>query len=277
MTKLDVADMDPGMHKLWFRAAEDGQGDYIEVPVVVAKSATDGPVLFLQSALHGDELAGTEVIQTLFRELDDNNMTGTMVGIIGANPTGIEQHSRFAYTPNDGGDTGNLNRLMPGSNTSSFALDRYAYSLWNHLYLPSNPDVFLDLHTQSRGTVYPYFIYSDQRNAVVADMVQIMPADVIKDDAGQAGTVETEMINIGVAALTIELGAPKVWDADMTTRGVQSVYNIMFYLDMLDGEVDMLGIETFFCDDNTSVRANSGGYSEILVELNTDVMEGDPS
>jgi hypothetical protein len=44
---------------------------------------------------------------------------------------------------------------------------------------------------------------------------------------------------------------------------------------MADGEIDMLGIETFFCDDNTSIRANSGGYSEILVDLNSDVSEGD--
>jgi Na+-translocating ferredoxin:NAD+ oxidoreductase RnfC subunit len=44
---------------------------------------------------------------------------------------------------------------------------------------------------------------------------------------------------------------------------------------MADGDIDMLGIETYFCDDNTSVRANSGGYSEILVDLNSDVKEGD--
>jgi uncharacterized protein len=44
---------------------------------------------------------------------------------------------------------------------------------------------------------------------------------------------------------------------------------------MAEGEIDMLGVETFFCDENTSVRANSGGYTEILVDLNTDVLEGD--
>jgi uncharacterized protein len=44
---------------------------------------------------------------------------------------------------------------------------------------------------------------------------------------------------------------------------------------MADGDIDLLGIDTYFCDDNTSVRANSGGYSEILVDLNSDVEEGD--
>jgi uncharacterized protein len=227
ITMLDVADMEPGEHKLWFRGAEDAQGGFIDIPVMVTKSATDGPVLFLQSSIHGDELAGTQVIQQVFREVNYTNMTGTLVGIIGANPTGINLHSRFGYSTTDGGEMDNLNRLMPGSNTSSNALSRYAYSLWNYLYLPSAPDVFLDFHTQSTGTVYPYFVYSDQRNEVVADLVQIMPADIIKDDAGEAGTVETEMVSIGFPAMTVELGAPKIFDPDMTTRDVQTVYNIM--------------------------------------------------
>jgi uncharacterized protein len=219
--------MEPGKHKLWFRGAEDAQGGFIDIPVMVLKGEMDGPVLFLQSSIHGDELAGTQVIQQVFREVDYTNITGVVVGIIGSNPTGINLHSRNGYATTDGGEVDNLNRLMPGSNSSSSALSRYAYSLWNYLYLPSQPDLFLDLHTQSRGTVYPYFVYSDQRNEVVAELVQIMPADIIKDDAGEAGTVETEMVSIGVPAMTVELGAPKVFNADMTTRGVQTVHNIM--------------------------------------------------
>jgi hypothetical protein len=44
---------------------------------------------------------------------------------------------------------------------------------------------------------------------------------------------------------------------------------------MAEGEIDMLGVETYFCNDTMNVRANSGGYSEFLVKLNTDVFEGD--
>ena len=43
---------------------------------------------------------------------------------------------------------------------------------------------------------------------------------------------------------------------------------------ILEGEVDLLGVETYFCDDLTSIRATRGGYSDILVELNDDVTEG---
>lgn len=85
------------------------------------------------------------------------------------------------------------------------------------------------------------------------------------------------MINIGVSAMTVEFvcssygffascqmalqqsmqclancnsillttflnGALKVWDMDMAIRGVQLVFNIMYTLEMVDGEVDMLGL-----------------------------------
>jgi uncharacterized protein len=108
----------------------------------------------------------------------------------------------------------------------------------------------------------------------VDQLALVMPADIIKDDAGEEGTVETEMVNIGVAAMTVELGAPKVWDPKMTKRGVQSVWNVMYALEMMEGEIDMMDTDTFFCNDLTSIRASSGGYSEILVKLNEDVEEG---
>ena len=94
---------------------------------------------------------------------------------------------------------------MPGDSGSSNAAAQFAYTLWHDLYIPSQPDVFLDLHTQSRGTAYPFFIYADRRNDGVNKLVVDMPADIVKDDAGEAGTVETEMVAMGVPAMTVEL------------------------------------------------------------------------
>ena len=64
--------------------------------------------------------------------------------------------------------------------------------------MPSNPDVFLDLHTQLRGTEYPFFIFADRRNSVVDALVAGMPADIVKDSAGEDGTVNSEMVKAGV-------------------------------------------------------------------------------
>jgi uncharacterized protein len=208
ITKLDVHDLDVGSYRFWFRSLGNGIGEYTQVPVMIEKGSMDGEVLFLQSSLHGDELAGTRVIQRVFKDLgkceknenakarhvralanhdgecEKKKLTGTVVGIIGSNPNALREHSRNARYSTDGGSVTNLNRVMPGVTSGSDAGARYAYSLWNDLYgNATNPTVFLDLHTQSRGTIYPYFIYADLRNPVVAKLVQVMPADVVKDDS----------------------------------------------------------------------------------------------
>lgn len=50
--------------------------------------------------------------------------------------------------------------------------------------------------------------------------------------------------------------------------------NFRYNMEILEGEVDVLGIETYYCNDLTSIRATRGGYSDIFVDLNEDVTEG---
>ena len=47
-----------------------------------------------------------------------------------------------------------------------------------------------------------------------------------------------------------------------------------YNMGILEGEVDMMGINTYYCNDMTSIRATRGGYADILVELEEDVEEG---
>ncbi|CAB9531190.1 succinylglutamate desuccinylase aspartoacylase [Seminavis robusta] len=105
---------------------------------------------------------------------------------------------------------------MPGAQTSSDSGARLCYSLWNDLYMPSNPDLFFDFCTRlQRGASFPYFIYADRRNHLVDDIMKVMPADIIKDDVGEDGTVETEMLKVGIPAVTMELGSAKEWNRDI--------------------------------------------------------------
>lgn len=249
----------------------------MDIPVLVKKNG-EGPVIFLQSSLHGDELAGAQVIFELFKDLANREVTGTVVGIVGANPTGIPLHSRYFYKTTSGGSQTDLNRQMPGSATSSDSGIRLAYSLWNDLYMPSEPTFFFDLHTTATGASFPYFIYSDRRNELIDQLMSATPADIIKDDPGQDGTVETEMMKAGVPAVTLELGSAKEWNKDINMRGVQGIKNCMHLMEMLDlGEdgVDMMGVESFKCNTFSSIRATRGGYMETTVELEDDVEEGD--
>lgn len=275
ISQLNATALEDGDHQFWFRGGQDTMGGTFEIPVLVKKSG-DGPTIFLQASLHGDELSGAQAIFELFKDLNDSEtqIHGTIVAVTRANPTGMPLHSRYWYSPASGGSQTDLNRIMPGSETSSNSGSQWAYALWNHLYMPSQPDFFFDLHTTARGASFPYFIYADRSIELVDQIMAVTPADIIKNDPGVDGCVETEMNKAGVPAVTLEVGSFKTWNKEINLRAVRGIKNGMILMGMLDAEVDTLDHETFECDTYASVRTSGGGYVETIVELEEDVEEG---
>lgn len=272
ISRLDLAALPQGHHKMWFRAMETGIGTYLDLPVVVMRGAP-GPCVYIQAALHGDELAGVAVIHQLLDTLDPAQMRGTVVAIPCANPTGMVAHSRHARSANEGLTLTDLNRQMPGREDHRDANARFAHALWDRLYA-GQPDVFLDLHTMTHGNTFPFFVFADLSNREVDRLVRLLPADQVKNDPGEAGSVETEMVAAGVPALTFELGGPKVCDPEMTRRGLQGVRNILIDRGIIDGEIDLTGPTTFEGDTFVDIRATRGGFAEMLVAMGQDVTKG---
>lgn len=107
----------------------------------------------------------------------------------------------------DGLDTTNLNRLFPGKIDGN-AAELHAYLMFNNL-LKGNVDYALDVHTQSTGTVYPFYVFSDSRDPAIHRLAEVMPADPDQAGSGREGTSRFPLIAIGVPATTIEIGGPR--------------------------------------------------------------------
>ena len=272
ITKLDLSELQPGRHDLWFRAAETGIGTPIDLPIVVLKGSP-GRCVYLQAGLHGDELAGVAVIHHLLDELAEVQLSGTIVAIPCANPTGMLAHSRQARAASEGLTLTDLNREMPGQADSRNPNTRFAHALWDRLYA-GQPDVFLDLHTMTHGNNFPFFVFADRRDPAVDRLVRLVPADQIKDDPGEPGSVETEMVATGVPAMTLELGASKTFDPDLTRRGLQAVRNILIDQKVIQGKPDMLGVTPFAGSEEINIRAARGGFVDMHVALNEPVAQG---
>ncbi len=271
--KLSVDELPSGKHRFFFKATTDALGNYHRIPVIVIKGRYEGTKLFIQSTVHGDEVQGIDVIHQLLPHLNPESLHGTVVLVPGANPPGMQLASRYFPSQNDGQTLTNLNRMMPGDAKSSSAASRFAYVLWHHLYM-DNADIFLDLHTQSTGTAFPMFLFADYRDEEVRRLASLQPADQIKEDDGIDGSVETEMVAAGIPSLTVELGCANVFDPDMTARGVQGILNTMVNYSMIDGEIDLMSIESYVGNDDVSITTDHGGFARPLVKLNEDVSEG---
>lgn len=275
ISKLDVSDVPAGtIQHYWFRGVETAIGQHLYIPVLVARGTSDGPRLGLQSGLHGDELNGTRTVQRVFDSIDPSKLKGVVIGVVGANPTGMLANNRNFQLQNDGGDMADPNRVWPGKEHKDSA-KRHIWMLWNNLW-GGNVDMFIDLHTQSRGTAYPLFIYTDARIAKADEIARLIPADQIKLDPGEPGSAETTFDEHKIPAITMEIGEAKRYQPEYIEKSYVGVMNVLIANHMLPGRLGKTAREAraFIGNDMTSIRAETGGFAEVFVHLNQDVKKG---
>lgn len=156
ITSLNFADTpENAVTRYWFLAGvAQGTIPYY-IPVFVARGSNDtadkGKTLSLSSTVHGDELTGIRVVQTVFAELGDyiskgGILNGTVIGIPTVNVNGIEHNQRNFYSSAENGFLTNLNRVFPGKPPGNSFPNSYAYSIWNNLWNNATQiDVAVDL------------------------------------------------------------------------------------------------------------------------------------
>ena len=272
--RLDAKTLEPGRHHFLFKAGTRPGGTPLLVPVIVIKGQAKGPRLLLIAGVHGDELNGIAALHDLAATLNADTLKGTVVMIPGLNQPGIEQHSRFFPLAESGGSQVDLNRIMPGKRPDKSPAEFFASKVWQNLMKP-NADLVIDLHTQSRGTSYPLFVFSDFRNSKARRMaIDLMP-DVIKDDAGEKGTVETSFIAQGIPAVTFEIGAPKRFQPALVSRAVDGIRNVMISEKMLDEARLTPQKKPYVGTKVSNIIARRGGIARIKVELLDKVTKGD--
>ena len=270
--RLDTGDLIAGqVHRFWFRVTDNAIGQAWYVPVIVVKGAQPGHRLLLTAGIHGDELNGVDVIHRLVRKIDPARLTGTIIAVPGLNTPGLLHHTR-AFTPGDGVDGANLNRLMPGDPTSTDRASLYAARLWSQLLRP-NADTAIDLHTQSRGTAYPMYVFAGSARARAIG--ELIGPDMIKIDPGVAGSVETEMLKSGIPAITLELERPEMFDRVVIGRAVDGIERVMVDLEMLPpGSAPTRTVTPYIGDTLARVATSRGGYTTLLIDLGDPVIKG---
>jgi uncharacterized protein len=269
---LDVTDAPTATRtNFWFRAGASPVGQTWLVPVIVIKGAQPGPRLMLTAGIHGDELNGIAVLHRLAASIDPAQLSGTITMVPGLNPPGLMQSAR-QFTPDWSRSAPNLNREMPGKESGS-AVAEFAHRLWSRLIRP-NADTAVDLHTQSRGTAYPMYVFASTPRT--RRMAELVAPDIIKMDKGDKGTVENTLTDDGVPAITLELGRPEVFDDTMIARAEAGLTNLMRELKMLKGAVTPPPARLFVANDIVAARATKAGWARLLMPLGAPVKKDQP-
>jgi predicted deacylase len=242
----------------WMRIISDGLANPICIPVMVARGFEDGPVLGLTAAVHGNELNGIPVIQRLFYDLDINELKGTLVGVPVVNIPGFMGKTRRF---NDGVD---LNHIMPGNKNGNIS-QVYAYRFVDKLI--KHIDYLLDLHTASFGRINSYYVRADMDKPEVKILAELQNADIIVHNPPSDGTLRGSADELGIPAITLEVGNPNTYQRRLIKSGIEGIHNVLCHLEMINDDIIPPSTETVLCNKSIWVYTDKGGLLTIESDL----------
>lgn len=246
--------------------SESYSGATLHIPLHVRRGKTDGPVVCVTAALHGDEINGTGAIRSLLMSPDLELVKGSLILVPVLNMPGFDRHSR--YLP----DRRDLNRCFPGSAKGSLA-SRMARVIFDDIILRCNYGI--DLHTAAvRRTNYPN-IRGDMSNPQVKKIAEAYGCELIVDGKGPKGALRPEATNAGCPTIIMEGG--EVWKVEpsIVESSVRGVKNVLRCLEMIEGEIEAPDYQIII-KRSKWIRAESGGFLQFHVKPGDVIEKGQP-
>lgn len=210
----------------------------VNISVMAMRGVEDGPVLWLDAAMHGQELAGIAIIwEVLKNRLDPNALKGTVVGAPLLNP--LSFNAGTYYTPQDGL---NFNRVFPGD-PNGLLTARMASLVFEQGV--KQADYLIDIHCNPEPAMCFVLVggaEDDETGAkshAMARAFGVTPIEMMLSlEAHRAGTMMEAAYALGKPTLVVELFPWRRIDPKAVKIGVRGVLNVMKSLGMIEGEVE---------------------------------------
>ena len=259
--------------KYWLKLMDNAMSQPVLIPVIVAKGDSNGPVLALTAAIHGNELNGIPIIHELIEELDIDQLKGTVLAIPGLNSISIPLHQRRFLDDED------INRSFPGKEHGNRS-QQFAWQI-NQKVL-AKIDFLVDMHTASFGRINSLYVRADLTNEQIKTMAFLQDADMILNSLGPTAaapqgasrTMRAEAMLKNIPTITVEYGNPQVFQNNMTDRGKKGIKNIMAWLGMVASEVVPVP-KAELLSSSFWIYTDQGGYLEVHPEINQKVGSGE--
>jgi predicted deacylase len=242
-------------------------GGDVSLPVRVVHGREPGPTVWVNAAIHGDEVLGVEVIRQAVATLSARTLRGTLLAVPVVNVLGFMNGDR--YLP----DRRDLNRSFPGSARGSLA-SRIA-----HLFMTEvvgKCEVGIDLHTAAdRRTNLPQ-IRADLDDPRTRELAEAFGAPVMLHARLRDGSLRQAGRDRGATVLLYEAGEALRFEEEPIAVGVRGVRRVLAALDMVDPpppepEGEPAPVE---CRSSGWVRARGTGILHMEVHLGDRVEEG---
>jgi predicted deacylase len=198
----------------------------LEVPVVEATGAADGPKLTVISGVHGCEYASMAAVRQWSAGLANRDLSGRVTVVPVLNISAFRARSAFVV-PEDGK---NLNRCFPGDPAGTLA-DRLAHATFTQLITGS--DALIDAHCGDLPeALEPFALYEAGTSEDKARELAVAYGlgYVIRQEPGPGravgGTTSAAAAQVGIPAITAEAGGCGLIEqaaVDLHLRGLDRV------------------------------------------------------
>lgn len=206
-----------------------------EIPILICRGASDGPILWINGATHGDEPEGALSIFKLFATLDAAEVRGTVVGVPAMNVPAFEAGKRgdpldtFSY---------DMNRIYPGR-AGGYPTERAAWAHWQAM--KDACDLQIAVHSGGEHSYLAHMIFASD-NAPSFELAAAMGPQwdlVFRSGVGGANP-SSKIAELGKAGITIELGGncrTLTSDFHAVAEDLAGSYrNVMCHYGMIEGE-----------------------------------------
>lgn len=236
------------------------------IPIQVIHGKFQGPRMWVDAAIHGDEINGVEIVRALFEKLNPETLRGTVFAVPIVNVFGFLYESR--YLP----DRRDLNRSFPGSASGSLA------SRLADLFMTEIVDQCthgIDLHTGSNDRINLPHIRGDFSHPETRRCAVAFAAPVMMGKAGPDGSLRAAAHKRGKMILTFEAGEPRRFNDDAVAVGLDGVLRVMDAIGMRDHVPGPQDYEPREAEDTTWIRADRAGILRLQKRSGEFVKAGD--
>jgi predicted deacylase len=205
------------------------------IPIIVIRGRVDGPTLWINGAVHGDEPEGAFSIFKTMAELDPEKLAGTVVLVPAVNVGAFQAGERgnpldtFSY---------DLNRIYPGR-PDGFPTERVAHAHWQAM--KEDCDLQLAIHSGGEHSYLAHMIFAADNPASLELAGAMGPQWDLVFRSGVGGNNPASRIaELGKAGITVELGGNcRTLTSDFHDVAEDlslSYLNVMRHYGMIEGE-----------------------------------------
>jgi predicted deacylase len=241
-------------------------GTWLSLPITVIHGRKPGPTLWMNAAIHGDELNGVAIIRDLVRRLEPGTLKGTVLAVPVVNVFGLVTQQRTLPDRRD------LNRSFPGSKRGSLA-SQLAHVLMTEVV--SRCDTGIDFHTGSGGRTNLAHLRCDVSDEETLNLARAFAPPLIMDSAVRDGSLRAAARDLGKRVLVFEGGEALRFSDDAIVVGIHGTLRVLKRLGMIPKGSSLHKSKIQISRQSGWVRARRGGFFRNRCRLGQKLEKGE--